>query len=83
MVPGLIYETALEGTLVDEHGAGIMLRPEEVTARSMATNMQRALDPASSGQRVERLRTLVGAGGRDAAVTAICRVIEESVRPAR
>ncbi len=83
MVPGLIYETALEGTLVDEHGAGIVMRPEEVTARTMATNMRRALDPALSGQRVERLRTLVGPGGRDAAVSAICRVIEERVRLAR
>lgn len=83
MVPGLIYETALEGTLVDEHGAGIVMRPEEVTARSMAVKMRDALDPAASKERARRLRTLVGEGGRDTAVAAINRVIDQRVRSAR
>jgi len=82
MVPGLIYETFLEGTLVDEYGAGIVMRPGEVTARSMAVKMRDALDPDRSRQRADRLRALVGEGGRDAAVAAIGRVIDVRVRSA-
>jgi UDP-N-acetylglucosamine:LPS N-acetylglucosamine transferase len=80
MVPGLIHETALEGTWVNEGGAGIVLRPEHVTHRTMAWALGAALDPVEGRERSERLFTFVGTGGRDLAVSTILRVIAERVR---
>ncbi len=80
MVPGPIYETWLEGTWVNEEGAGIVLRPEQVTHRIMERALAAALDPAAGRVRAERLRDLVGTDGRDLAVATILRVIEEKVR---
>lgn len=81
MVPGTIYETWLEGGLVADHDAGIVMRPEEVTAESMAESLRQALGPAAA-PRADRLRRLIGDDGRDRAVVAIQRVIAERVRPA-
>lgn len=82
MVPGLIYETALEGTWVDEEGAGVVLRPGQVTPTRMAGAMRRALDPATAPARTAALHDLVGDGGLDIAVAAIRRLIAACV-PAR
>ena len=80
MVPGLIYETWLEGTWVNESGAGIVMRPEQVTQASMARRMREALEPAAAAARAARLHDLVGTGGRDKAVEVILQVIAEKVR---
>ncbi|MBA3416600.1 MAG: hypothetical protein H0U10_15380 [Chloroflexia bacterium] len=80
MVPGPIYETALEGTWVDDNDAGIVLRPEEVTPRTMERALAAALDPIVGRARAERLRTLVGTDGRDLAVETILRIIDLQVR---
>ena len=80
MVPGPIYETALEGTWVDDNDAGIVLRPEEVTPRTMERALAAALDPIVGRARAERLRTLVGTDGRDLAVETILRIIDRQVR---
>lgn len=79
MVPGPIYETSMEGTWVDAHDAGIVMRPAEVTHRSVARALTRALDPTTSPARAERLHTLVGDSGRDAAVATVLRIIAERV----
>ena len=79
MVPGLIYETWLEGTWVNERGAGVVMRPEQVTRTSMARAMAEALDPVAMPRRVARLHELVGTGGRDKAVETILRVIAEKM----
>jgi hypothetical protein len=76
MVPGLIHETSLEGTWVDRKGAGIVMRPEDVTRVSVQRVIKRVFDePARTRARAEKLRKLVGEGGRDAAVAAILRTI--------
>ena len=82
MVPGLIYETWLEGGWVDQSGAGIVMRPEEVTQRSMARAMRQALDRVAAPIRSTRLHELVGTGGRDVAVSVIRRIIAEKVTSA-
>jgi hypothetical protein len=76
MVPGLIYETSLEGTWVNENGAGIVMRPDDVTRVSVQRVIERVFDePAKTRARVEKLRKLVGESGRDIAVAAILRTI--------
>jgi UDP:flavonoid glycosyltransferase YjiC (YdhE family) len=79
MVPGLIHETALEGTWVNEGGAGIVLRPEHVTHRTMAGALRAALHPVEGRERSQRLSEFVGNGGRDLAVSTILGVIAELV----
>ncbi len=80
MVPGLIHETALEGTWVNEGGAGIVLRPEHVTHHSMTWALRQALDPIAGAERSQRLYDLVGTGGRDLAVATVLGVIADRVR---
>ena len=80
MVPGPIYETSMEGTWVNEEGAGVVMRPGEVTHASMARKMADALDPDAMPKRVARLHELVGESGRDTAVATIRRVIATLVR---
>jgi UDP:flavonoid glycosyltransferase YjiC (YdhE family) len=80
MVPGLIHETALEGTWVNEGGAGIVLRPEHVTHHSMTWALRQALDPIAGAERSQRLYDLVGTGGRDLAVATVLRIIADRVR---
>jgi hypothetical protein len=80
MVPGLIHETALEGTWVNEGGAGIVLRPEHVTHRSMAQALRTALDPVEGRERSQRLAEFVGIGGRDLAVSTIRQVIADRIQ---
>jgi len=76
MVPGLIYETSLEGTWVNERGAGIVMRPDDVTRASVQRVIERVFDePAETRARAEKLRQLVGASGRDVAVAAVLRTI--------
>lgn len=75
MVPGPIYETWLEGGWVDEADAGIVMRPGDVTPTTMARSLRRALDPELAAKRSDRLRTIVGDGGRDLAVATIRRLI--------
>lgn len=77
MVPGPIHETALEGTWVDEEGAGVVLRPEDVTRASMARALAQALEPGPAAERAERLHRLVGSGGRERAVSAVRRLLEQ------
>ena len=79
MVPGLIFETAWEGTWVNEEGAGIVMRPEEVTQVSMARKLAEALDPSTAPVRAQRLHDLVGQRGRELAVAAVRRVIAEKI----
>lgn len=79
MVPGLIYECALEGTWVDQNGAGVVMRPGEVTPLSMARAFRAALEPAGGATRAARLHQLVGTGGRDQAVAAVLEVIAQNV----
>ncbi|MGI8476511.1 MAG: hypothetical protein ACR2OO_09105 [Thermomicrobiales bacterium] len=79
MVPGLIYETWLEGTWVNECGAGVVMRPEEVTHLSMERSMRKALTPSAAAIRTARLAELVGSGGADCAAQAVLRVIAETV----
>ena len=83
MVPGLFYETWLEGTSVNEQGGGIVMRPEHATPVRMARARRRALEPAAAAERVARLHALVGNGGRDQAVAAIRRVIAERMADER
>ena len=81
MVPGLIYETWLEGTWVNDADAGVVMRPEEVTHASMAQSMRAVLDPVASAIRTAKLAELVGTDGAARAVAAVLCVIEERVRP--
>lgn len=80
MVPGLIYETWLEGTWVNESDAGVVMRPEEVTHASMLRGMRSALDPIAATARTERLADLVGSGGSDRAAATVLQVIAERSR---
>jgi hypothetical protein len=76
MVPGLIYETSLEGTWVDEHHAGIVMRPDDVNRRSVQRVIEKVFDePEATSARADKLRELVGDSGRDVAVAAILRTI--------
>ncbi|MDQ3702923.1 MAG: hypothetical protein M3442_18665, partial [Chloroflexota bacterium] len=79
MVPGPIYECALEGTWVNENGAGVVMRPGEVTPLSMARTFRAALEPAGAAKRASLLHELVGTGGRDHAVAAVLEVIAHKV----
>jgi hypothetical protein len=76
MVPGPIYETWLEGTIVAGNDAAIVLRPEEVTRSNMQQHMASILEsPDAAVARSARLRDLVGKGGLDIAVEIIRRVM--------
>ena len=76
MVPGPIYETSLEGTWVNESGAGIVMRPGDVTRRSVERVIRSVFDsPEETRARAARLHELVGSGGIGRAVQAILRVI--------
>lgn len=77
MVPGPIYETALEGTWVNESGAGVVMRPGEVTHASMARAMRSALDPALAPARTDKLAALVGRGGAARAAAAVLQAIAQ------
>ena len=80
MVPGMIYETAMEGGWVKEHDAGVVLWIEEVTRPRMLRAMRAALEPAAAATRTTRLHELVGTGGRDRAVETVLRIVDEKVR---
>ena len=76
MVPGLIYETWLEGTWVDENDAGVVMRPEQVTRRSVERVYRSVFgERGETLARADRLRALVGEDGRQKAVEAILATI--------
>jgi hypothetical protein len=76
MVPGPIYETSLEGTWVNEENAGIVMRPGDVTRRSVEQVFRTVFEQtAETRARSDRLRELVGRSGRDKAVAAILETI--------
>jgi len=79
MVPGLIYETWLEGTWVAAEDAGIVVRPEDATPAKMASLIRRALDPTAGPARADRLHRLVGTTGCDLAVAAVRATIADRV----
>lgn len=82
MVPGPIYETWLEGTWVNEENAGIVMRPGDVTRRSVEQVFRRIFeDTTETRARSARLRELVGHGGRDKAVETILQTIASAVEP--
>ena len=63
----------------DENDAGVVLRLQEGTTASMACAMARALHPMVTA-RTARLHDLVGPAGRERAVEAILRTIDETIR---
>ncbi|HEY8438582.1 MAG TPA: hypothetical protein VIK65_08215 [Candidatus Limnocylindrales bacterium] len=82
MVPGLIYETSLEGTWVHENDAGIVLRPEDVTRVSVERVYRSVFgDRAAARARADRLRELVGEDGCQKAVDAILGTIASAAAP--
>ncbi|MBA2450677.1 MAG: hypothetical protein H0V51_21910 [Chloroflexi bacterium] len=79
MVPGKIYETALEGTWVEAHDAGVVIWVEDVTRATMLRGMRRALEPNAAADRSARLHELVGTDGREVAVETVLRIIQDKV----
>jgi hypothetical protein len=76
MVPGPIYETSLEGSWVADNDAGLVIRPEHVTRRSMQRLMSDILEsPGAARARSLRLAALIGSGGMDLAVATVLRVL--------
>ena len=79
MVPGPIHETRLEGSLLRERDAGLVLDVADVTRVTMGRAIRQALEPEGAAVRAARLRELIGTDGRERAVEAVLRVIAERV----